>query len=200
MKKFVLLIVCLSVSAGSLMAGTDSILFSQTYSFVSVDKSLQSQGLCDDFIPAFDGYIGEVDLWMQFLGGVPSSLTMTIGEDLGAIDPNTAPTLFTGVVPVSYDLTGDVYQGNSVYRVTCSLPSAVPVETGKRYWLKVTMPVLGFWLGQQPLVFGSSMWARTGSTWQTSQNAFGYDVDSFFNIYTPVSLERNSWASIKSSF
>jgi len=198
-KKFLILAVCFLLAAPA-ASQTGDALFSQPYSFSLCDQQLQSLALCDDFIPSQEGDIAFLRLWMVLPGGQPGSLTIVISEDLGSIDPNTASTVYSGAVPASYVDTGDDFGGNDVMQVTLSLSSTVTVEAGMRYWLEANMPVLGYWLGQQPVVFGSSMWARTGSTWITSQSAFGFDVDGFFAVYLPVALERNSWASIKASF
>ena len=189
-----------SVFALSAAAQTGDALFSQPYSPALCDQDLQSLALCDDFIPVQDGNVNFVRIWMVLLGGQPGNLTMVISEDLGSMDPNTATTVYSRVVPASYVNTGDLFEGNDVIEVTLTLPVTLSVETGSRYWLELNMPVLGYWLGQQPVVFGSSMWARSGSTWETSQSKFGFDVDSFFELFLPVSLDRNSWASIKASF
>jgi len=188
------------VLAVPVAAQTGDALFSQPFSIALCDQQLQSLALCDDFMPYQDGEVDFIRLWMVLLGGQPANLTVVISEDIGSMDPNTASTLFSGVVPATYVDTGEDFNGNDVIEVTLTLSSSVSVESGMRYWLEVNMPVLGYWLAQQPVVFGSSMWARTGSTWVTSQSAFGLDADSFFDIYLPVDLERNSWASIKTSF
>ncbi len=181
-------------------AQTGDALFSQPFSLSLCDQQVQSLALCDDFIPTQDGETSFIRLWMVLLGGQPGNLTVVISEDLGSMDPNTATTLYSGVVPATYVDTGDDFDGNDVMEVTLALPSPVSVDSDMRYWLEVNMPVLGYWLGQQPVVFGSSMWARTGSTWMTSQSVFGFDLDGFFALYLPVALERNSWASIKASY
>lgn len=200
MKKInVFLLVCF-LPALPAVAQTGDALFSQPYSLGLCDQQLQSLALCDDFIPVQDGDINFVRMWMVLLGGQPGSLTLVISEDLGSTDPNTASTVYSAVVPASYVDTGDDFGGNDVMEVTLSLSSTVSVESGMTYWLEANMPVLGYWLGQQPVVFGSSMWARSGSSWMTSQDVFGFDVDGFFEVYLPVALERNSWASIKTSF
>lgn len=194
-----IMLMCL-LTAVPALAQTGDALFSQPYSLALCDQQLQSLALCDDFIPYQDGEAYLIRLWMVLLGGQPANLTVVISEDLGSMDPNTASTLFSGVVPATYLDTGEDFNGNDVIEVTLTLPSVVSVESSMRYWLEANMPVAGYWLAQQPVVFGSSMWARTGSTWVTSQSAFGLDADGFFAIYLPVALERNSWASIKTLF
>lgn len=194
------LIVCLLAFSVSVSAQTGDAIFLQSYSFSALNHGIQAVSLCDDFIPTSAGDVQFAKLWMILSGGQPSSLTFSIAADNGDIDPNTASNIYSGVAPATYVDTGDIFSGYSVIEVTCVLSSVVPVVTGSRYWLQMDVPVGGYWLGQEPLVFGSTMWVFNTSVWVTTVDQVGYEMDGFFELYKPVALERNSWGSIKASF
>ena len=184
----------------SAFAQTGDELFMQTYSLDEVDIALQSVGICDDFLPYNQGSLGIVNLWMVFLSGNPPTITVAILEDDGSVNPNTANPVFSSPVVPSYTVTGDVISGEDVILVSLDISPAVNVSGSQRYWLELTMPVGGFWLGQKPVVFGSPLWLYSENQYVNSLEHWGTAYDTFFELYQPVSLERNSWGSIKASF
>jgi len=198
-RNFVVLL-CLMIPAAPLAADTGDALFLQSYSFPDLDKGIQAVSVCDDFIPVVSGNAQFINIWMALLSGQPEHLTIAIEQDGGSINPNFTFYVYSGLVSVVFTDTGDVYSGQPVYKASMVIPSGVSLVAGNRYWLEISLPVGGYWLAQQPLVFGSTMWVFNSDGWIPTDQIVGYEVDSFFEIYMPVSLERNSWASIKSSF
>lgn len=197
--KINVLLICVAI-AFSAMAQTGDELFLQTYSLGEVDIALQSVGICDDFLPYNQGNLGIVYLWMVLQSGYPPTITIAILEDDGSVDPNSASTLFSEPVVPTYTNTGDVLYGNDVILVSLDVSPTISVLGSQRYWLELTMPVGGFWLGQKPVVFGSPLWLYSGSQYVNSFEHWGTGYDTFFELYQPVALQRNSWGSIKTSF
>ena len=187
-------------SSAVLLAQTGDALFTQGYSLENIDIGIQSVAICDDFLPDVSGQLGIIELWMQFVSGQPPSVTLSIREDDGSVDPNEATTVFSSSLAADIEDTGDVFQGYPVYHVTCDLDEVVNLNESQRYWLQLDVPVGGFWFAQTPLVFGSSMWVYTGGEFRNLLDVLGTAYDGFFVLSMPVALERNSWGSIKASF
>ncbi len=198
MKIIIFLVV--SAFALSAYAQTGDALFTQTYSFAEAENGIQSSSLADDFVPIFSGDLQSVILWMTFQGTPPDDIFIKITEDNGDIDPNITTTLISGnLVPSMID-TGDLINGRSVYEVTLSFPTVTPVWAGELYWLEVGTVSGSYWIYQDPVVFGTSVWYFDAGQFHNIYDAFGYSWDTFFEIRTPVALERSSWGSIKASF
>jgi hypothetical protein len=200
MKSNLFTAVCLVVFASPLAADTGDALFLQSYSFPDLDKAIQAVSITDDFIPYTSGSVQFVYLWMLLISGQPEQLSLNVTVDAGDINPNTSLPYYTGVSQVTFVDTGDVLSGYPVMEATCVLPYALPLTAGNRYWLQINIPAGGYWLAQQPLVFGSTMWVYNAGEWISTMDLAEYDADGFFELYTPVALERNSWGSIKAFY
>jgi len=178
---------------------TDSAVFAQTYtSLAEVDNSIRASRLVDDFSPEFSGDIQSIKVWVVYEGALPDSLYIGIQEDNGSSDPNSATLLASGVLPAVHVSTGDFY-GGYIVETTCTFPTAVPVSSNKTYWLEVR-PGAGYLIARNPLVFGSTMWGYQTGQYKSMVVLLGLAFDSFFELYTPTALARNSWGSIKASF
>ncbi|MCK5131121.1 MAG: hypothetical protein KAR40_03090 [Candidatus Sabulitectum sp.] len=197
--KFSILLLVVSVFALSAFAQTGNAIFAQTYNFSNVDGGAQSPSLADDFVPNFSGDCQFVVLWMIFTGTPPVDIFIKITEDNGDIDPNTATSLISGNLVPSIVATGDSLFGYSINEVTFSFPSTTSVIVGELYWLEVGTVSGSYLVYQDPVVFGTSMWNFTAGQYHKLSES-GYNWDSFFEIRTPVALERSSWGSIKASF
>jgi len=184
----------------ALMAQTGDALFAQAYSMESIDNGLQSVSLCDDFLPDVAGNLGNIELWMLLTSGQPPSITLGVLQDNGSVNPNNATPLFNSPLETIVEDTGDNFAGYDVYHVTCPVDQSVYLSGSQRYWLQLDVPVGGYWLCQNPLVFGSTMWVFTGGEYVSTVVQLGTAYDSFFILTMPVSLERNSWGAIKASF
>lgn len=183
-----------------LLAQTGDALFTQDYSFGSIDNALQSVALCDDFLPDVSGHLGTIELWMLFNSGQPPSISFGILQDDGSVNPNNATVIFSSSLATTVEDIGDDFAGYDIYHISCSVDEVVNLNGSQRYWLQLDVPVGGFWLCQNPLVFGSTMWAFTGGEFVSTIDQLGTAYDSFFVLSMPVSLQRNSWGSIKASF
>ena len=181
-------------------AQTGDALFSQVFTLEAADNAIQSVSVCDDFLPNNSGQLGSVQLWMLFASGLPPTLTLSILEDNGSVNPNNATTIFNSSLSASITDTGDNLFGYDVYTVLCDLDESVMLSGSQRYWLELALPVGGYWICQEPLVFGSDLWVFDSGMYYTSESQFGTAYDTFFELYQPVSLQRNSWGSIKTSF
>ena len=203
MNKCFAVLIYLIVFAGSLSAQDGDGIFTQSYSYSNVDNSIWAERLTDDFIPNFSGDVQDVVLWMVFQNAQPADIFLRISEDDGSNNPNTATLIASGLSPATHVDTGDFY-GGYVIKTTCVLPSAVTVSSGKTYWLDVEMPSFSgmdsYWLAQNPLVFGSTMWAYVNDQFHNVESLLGKPYDSFFELHVPLALERNTWGSIKASF
>lgn len=199
-KMRITILLVVSVFAMWAFAQTGDAIFTQTYSFAEAENGVQSASLADDFVPYFSGDIESVVLWMTFQSTPPADIFIKISEDNGDADPNTAVALISGSLVPSMIDTGDLINGRSVYEVTLTFPTATPVTAGELYWLEVGTVSGSYWIYQDPVVFGTSLWYFDAGQYHNIYEAFGYDWDTFFEIRTPVALERSSWGSIKASF
>lgn len=190
----------LSIFALSAYGQTGDAIFTQTYSFAEAENGVQSASLADDFVPNFSGVFQYVVLWMFFTGTPPDDIFIKVSEDNGDVDPNTATALVSGNLVPSLDDTGDLINGCSVYEVMLEFPTATAVTAGELYWLEVGTVTASYWVYQDPVVFGTSLWYFDAGQFHNAFDELGYDWDSFFEIRTPVALERSSWGSIKASF
>jgi hypothetical protein len=193
------ILLAVSVFALSAFAQTGDAIFSQTYSFAELENAFQSASIADDFVPYQSGDIQHVVLWMIFTGTPPVDIFVEVSEDNGDVDPNTATSLVSGNIALSIVATGDSLSGYSIDEVTLTLPMTISVMAGERYWLEVGTVAGSYWAYQEPVVFGTSMWNYTAGQYHEMSEA-GDNYDSFFEIRTPVALQRSSWGSIKASF
>lgn len=187
------------VFAVSIFAQTGDAIFSQTYIFDDVDGGVTSASLADDFVPVFSGECKSVVLWMVFTGTPPVELFIKLSEDSGDVDPNTASTLISEDLVPSIVATGDSLFGYSISEITFTFSSTASVAAGELYWLEVGTVSGLYWIYQDPVVFGTSMWNYTAGQYHMMSET-GDNWDSFFEIRTPVALQRSSWGSIKASF
>jgi len=175
---------------------TDSAIFLQSYEFNAVDGGTFYESVVDDFTPAFTGLIGSVVLYQCFDTAQPTSIYLEITKDIGDNNPNTATRIFANSEDASYVSTGDSINSLEIFEVTCNFSLPVFVQVGNLYWLEVGLVFNSFAVYQEPVVFGSQMWYFQGGQY----HSFSESRDSFFDLLTPVALERNSWAAIKNSF
>ncbi len=180
-------------------AQTGDAIFTQSYDFSDVVGGVTSASLADDFVPDFSGDIQYVVLWMVFTGTTPTDIFIEISEDNGDVNPNTAASLISGNLVPSIVATGDLLYGYPINEVTFSLPSTISVIVGEFYWLEVGTVSGSYWVYQDPVVFGTSLWNFVAGQYH-EMSAGGDNWDSFFEIRTPVALQRSSWGSIKASF
>ena len=155
----------------------------------------------DDFVPEYSGDVNYVVLWMVHTQALPPSIFLSITEDNGDNDPNTATLVTSGVSPATHVDTGTQCLGYPVYQTTCALPSTAALSTANTYWLEAKMPSFNtWWCAQQPLVFGSTMWVYHVDQYVTTSFLFEQDFDSFFELHNSLALEGNTWGAIKASF
>ena len=195
----IIIFLVLSVFALSAFAQTGNSIFAQTYNFDDVDGGVTSASLADDFVPDFSGDIQHIVLWMVFTGTTPVDVFIEISEDNGDVNPNTAASLISGNLVPSIVATGDLLYGYPINEVTFSFPSIASVIVSELYWLEVGTVSGSYWVYQDPVVFGTSIWNFTAGQYH-EMSAGGDNWDTFFEIRTPVALERSSWGSIKASF
>ena len=198
MKFSTVLSVCVFVFALSAFAQTGDAVFSQEYIKANVDGGVQAASLADDFIPALSGDFQYVVLWMCFTA-TPDSIFIEVSKDIGDMNPNTATTLISGDLVPSIVATGDSLFNYPVNEVTLAFPSVTSVNAGECYWLEVGTVTGSYWVYQDPVVFGTSMWNYVAGQYHRLSDA-GKNWDSFFELRAPVSLQRSSWGSIKASF
>jgi hypothetical protein len=194
------MLICLSAFSVTLHAQTGDALFQQSFTAGEEDNALQSVSVCDDFLPEASGRLGQIDLWMLFASGLPPEISFAVLQDNGSVNPNSATIIFSSSLSADITDTGESFAGYSIYHVSCTVGAVVNLSGSQRYWLQMDVPVGGYWLCQNPLVFGSTMWVYSSSLFQTTVEVLGTPYDSFFDLYMPVALARNSWGSIKASF
>ncbi len=133
---------------------------------------------------------------MVFSGAPPvTELYIKIARNLGVPDPNSSTTIFAGDLPVTLLDTGDSLYGVPVYQLTLTLPSSIQLIAGGLYWFEVGTEAGSYWAFEEPSPFGFGMW-----NYQAGHYVSFGDCGGFFELLTPVALERNSWASIKKSY
>lgn len=180
----------------------DSYAYSQAEQMSTVASSFGETAAIDDFTYAGDadvtitGYV----VWGVTTTSVPSALNLLVVEDDGGL-PTGAPT-FTSY-PINTGNTGYTYGGYTIWMVEFDL-SDNP---------EVVIPV---WLGHHregadswyPLggttVTGSEGYRTTEAGWNWIPFSGGPEPlpsgDLFKVIEGTVSLQRNTWASIKNMF
>ncbi len=181
-------------------------MFSQTYAFPQIVSAygFQLDAVADDFILTENNNLWKIVIWTCYAGTqpLPDYFTLEILLDNGDIDPSTASTIWQESLTCNRVDTGDNFIGRDIYETTF-FPDILPsLVAGQRYWLSVHIPT-GY---AAPSVmmknneFGSIAWVK-GTFWSTAEEQFGHTTDMFFDLYSvPSSLERVSWASVKSSF
>lgn len=196
-----------SVMVSSHSGGTDSgDMFSQTYDFSQIVSAYGDplDEVADDFILSENNNLWKIVIWTCYTGSqpLPEHFTLEVLLDNGDISPSTASTVWQEWLPCTRTDTGDNYVGRDIYE-TVFFPSVPPaLETGQRYWLSVHIPS-GYAFTSVMVKdneFGSIVWVED-AFWSTAEEKFGHTTDMFFDLYSvPSSLERVSWASVKSSF
>ena len=220
-----LLVLCLTLCVALVFAGdaselgtlhpwesgtvTDDIMFSQTYSFASLLNGLRHNiaggGIADDFILSSDASIQNVQFWIVYTSGsAPTSYDLVFSEDTGDSDPNTATTVWSENVPCTVIDTGDTNWGYIIWEVNCAIPmdAYALLSAGPRYWLEIVFhnpDPADYVLVEAPvygeLCFtggGPEVWARC-DTWTDP-------CDMYFVLDGVVSLDRSTWADIKTIF
>ncbi len=190
-----------SAMVSSLPGGTDSgDMFSQTYSFPQIVSAYGDplHEVADDFILSENNNLWKIVIWTRYTGSqsLPEHFTLEILLDNGDVDPSTASTIWQEWLPCTRT---DNYVGYDIYE-TVFFPSVPPaLESGQRYWLSVHIPS-GISVMVKDNEFGSIVWVKD-AFWRTAEEKYGHTTDMFFDLYSvPSSLDRVSWASVKSSF
>ena len=199
MRGIVLVITVMLVMAPFVSGQTGDAIFEQSYDFGSVEGGTHYASVADDFTPDFTGYFQHVIVYQYFNATPPTEIFLKITQDAGDINPNNATTMLSGTFAVSYQDTGDVFAGKPIYEMTIDLGQTVAVDAGSLYWLESGLIFNSFVLYQDPVVFGSPMWYFEGGQYHSFAEQ-SHSWDSFFELRTPVALQRNSWGSIKASF
>ncbi len=174
-------------------------IFTQGYEFSSADGGTFYASLADDFTPDFTGEVTYIVIYQYFNTTRPTEIFVKITSDNGDVSPNSATAVVSGSFPVTYVATGDSLDGLPVYKMTIDLGQTVTVEAGNLYWLETGVVFNSWVLYQDPVVFGSPMWYFEGGRYHCFSEQSN-NWDSFFELKTPVVLQRNSWGSIKASF
>lgn len=195
MRRIVKVVVVLLVLSPFISGYASDTIFTQSYDFASVDGGTSYTSVADDFTPDFTGYFRHVTIYQSFNETPPTEVFLEITQDAGDINPNNATSILSGSFAVSYQDTGDLFAGNPIYEMTIDMGQSVAVDAGSLYWLETGVVFDSFVLYQDPVVFGSPMWYFEGGQFHLSSS-----WDSFFELRTPVALQRNSWGSIKASF
>lgn len=185
----------LILSVSSIYADTGDAIFSQPYSFDELANCVQSASLIDDFIPNFSGDCSEAIVWMVFAGTPITDLYIKIAQNTGSPNPNSSLTVYAGEVPVELVDTGDEWYGYTIYQVNITLSTTIQLVEGLLYWFEVGTEPGSYWAYKEPATFGYGMWKYEAGHFVTMGN-----TDGFFELRTPVALERSSWAAVKSFY
>ncbi len=199
MRGIVKVIVVMLFSSPFVFGQTGDAIFEQSYDFGSVEGGMYYASLADDFTPDFTGCFQYVIIYQYFDTTPPTEVFLKITQDAGDVDPNNATSLLSGDFSVSYLDTGDLFAGQPIYEMTIDLGQTVAVDAGSLYWLETGVISNSNVLYQDPVVFGSPMWYFEGGQFHSFAEQ-SHSWDSFFELRTPVALQRNSWGSIKVSF
>lgn len=199
MKRIVKVVVVLLVLSPFISGYASDTIFTQSYDFASVDGGTGYTSVADDFTPDFTGYFRHITIYQSFNETPPTEVFLKITQDAGDINPNNATSILSGSFAVSYQDTGDLFAGNPIYEMTIDMGQSVAVDAGSLYWLETGVVFNSFVLYQDPVVFGSPMWYFEGGQYHSFEEQ-SHSWDSFFELRTPVALQRNSWGFIKASF
>ena len=188
---------------------TDGCVFSQTYSFPDIQNAYRyfhsGTGvgyICDDFILDNDATVRSIHLWMSYPDDLPMTYDMLFIHDSGDVNPNNGAVVWSGTVVLTHIDTGDDWYGTVWETIGEISPTEYPdLMAGERYWVVLTFQGNEFWLVRAP-IFGSNPWGgQTITTLQDVSAYFSEDSDTFFEIWdSPVSCQRETWGSIKSTF
>lgn len=179
---------------------SDGTLYEQPYDFPNLSNGIYVHqptfGGADNFTFTASAEVRSITFWTVFTGaGHPFDIAVDIYEDASG----TMGNHFWGeTVPAAYQtetLTGDQSWGFDLYRSDLQLQNFPTVPAGD-YWL--SMSVIGStdpvgWLVCDP-TYPPNMY-QYNNGWATVL------YDGWFGLYDhDVSLSRNTWAFIKSTF
>lgn len=196
-----------SAMVSSHSGGTDAgDMFSQTYNFSQIVSAYGDplDHVADDFILTQNDNLWKIVIWTCYNGSqpLPEYFALKVLRDNGDITPSTASQIWYEYLPCTRVDTGDNFVGRDIYETTFFVSNPPALVAGQRYWLDVQIPS-GY---ASPFVmvkeneFGSIVWVKETS-WQSVEDRFGHTTDMFFDLYSvPCSLERVTWASVKSTF
>jgi hypothetical protein len=160
--------------------------------------------LADDFELTQHVDIASLELWAIYAGGNATSIKVqfranssnTPGAVIWEQTSTTLAHAFTGYQAWGYNL---MHTG-----VTLAQPYFWG-NAATRYWL--SMQTVGgsaadYWLAGAFAAYTMNYFSQdNGSTWTSSQSAWGTAYDSYFVlIQSPTGLDRTTWGDIKTSF
>ncbi len=194
-----------AVAVGGTIAG-DDIFCSQPFDFGALENGVgMSEGngwmITDDFNPADGGTIDMVEIWAIYAAGNTTGFNIELREDASAAPGAIIDTY--GSTAVDHTNTGMSQWGYSLWYTIIDTED-IMVDGGMIYWL-VLQTVTGtgpdYWLAGPNANGGMTYFSDNGgSSWQSSQNAWGAPYDQFMIISGTVSLSRDTWGTIKTLF
>jgi len=196
----------ISAHAGIPAVAGDDIICSQPFDYGTLINGVgfsspNSWMIADDFTYAMDANIDQIEIWAIYASGNATGYNIQVRNDGGA-GPGTvyASGVSSGVVHTN---TGLSQWGYPLWYSV--IDADLDFVGGSTYWL--AMQTTGgagahYWLATPNVYDDMTYFSQdNGSTWQSSQTAWGAPYDQFMIISGfNNSLTRDSWASIKTLF
>lgn len=184
----------------------DDVFCSQVFNYGTLANGLgfsspNSWMLSDDFTFAQDGYIDFIQIWAIYASSNATGFNIQLRADGGA-GPGSIVSSHTSTA-VSHANTGYTQWGYSLWYTEITVGD-IAFTGGTKFWL--AMQTTGgagahYWLACNQTWADMTYFSQdNGSSWQSSQQAWGTPYEQFMILSGYVSLTRDSWGSIKSLF
>jgi hypothetical protein len=188
---------------------TDNVAYQQPFVFALLTNGLPFVGasslmMADDFELTQQVDIASMEIWVIYTSTVPTGMKVqfrsdnasTPGSVLWEQTSSNMTIAATGLTSWGYNL--------SYNKITLAQPYWYGAAA-TRYW--VALQTVGgagsqWWLCQNAAFFTMSYYStNNGSSWSSSQAAFGTAYDQFFVlIKSPTGLTHSTWGEIKTNF
>ncbi|MFO7627259.1 MAG: hypothetical protein R6V62_08385 [Candidatus Fermentibacteraceae bacterium] len=184
----------------------DDVICSQVFVFGNLVNGVgfsspNSWMMADDFTYAEGGYIDFVQIWAIYASSNATGFNIQLRADGGA-GPGSIVSSHTSTA-VTHANTGYTSWGYPLYYTEITVGN-IDFIAGTKYWF--AMQTTGgagahYWLACNQAWADMSYFSQdNGSSWQSSQAAFGAAYEQFMILSGVTSLTRDSWGSIKSLF
>lgn len=178
---------------------------SQPFSYGNLVSGLGFSGsnswmLADDFTTTAPSNVNFIEIWAIYTAGNPTSFRIQFRSD--ASGPGTILTDFN-TTAVFHTNTGITSWGYPLWYTEISPGVTFTANPGTKYWfcMQTLSGGMSYWLcANQTWADMTYYSGDNGSTWITSQQAYGAPYEQFMILSDIVALERNSWGGIKSLF
>jgi hypothetical protein len=167
-----------------------------------VFSSQNTYMVADDFTSTYGGFIERIEIWAIYVSGNAAGFNIQIRQDTGGAGPGSV-LKSTVSASVSHTNTGYSQWGYYLWHTEIENWGDLNFGGGK-YWF--AMQTTGgfsahYWLcANQTWADMSYLSNNNGTSWTSSQDAFGAPYEQFLILTGALPLERDSWGAIKVLF